>query len=73
MLDSCFLCGAKKPNDGSGIFEKGDWYCNQRCRHGGRGLNTIDELISLLRDAFCDEPETMRRIKESVVRSLDAL
>lgn len=72
MLEHCYLCGTKRAAGAVGLHEKGDWYCDQHCRHGGRGLNAIDELIDLLRDAFCDRPEIMKRIRESVIRSLDA-
>lgn len=68
------MCGLKKTAAAlPGVFAKGEWYCNQKCCHGGKAMHTIDELIDLLRGAFSERPEVMARIKDAIQRSLESI
>lgn len=74
MVESCGMCDKRRvasPPDG--VFLRGEWFCSEKCKHGGKALHTIDELVDLVRMAFGEEPETMRKFRESVQRTLDSL
>lgn len=67
------MCAKRKVAGDVGVFLQGEWFCCEKCRHGGRGLKTIDELVDLLREAFSERPDVILRIKESILRTLESL
>lgn len=56
-----------------GVFLQGEWFCTEKCKHGGRALQTIDELVDHLRAAFSDRPDVVQRARESIQRTLESL
>ena len=67
------MCDKVRTPESGGVYLQGDWYCGEKCKHGGKALKTFDELIHHVRMAFSDQPEVLAKTKDAILRTLETL
>ncbi len=73
MVKYCSMCAKRKPFNDTGVYLQGEWYCNEKCKHGGKALKAIDELVDLIKMSFGERNDVMKRVREKLSRTMELM